>query len=174
MPVLTRSNDISGHARAEETGRVFDQLSDAARAVAVVRRTPEEDAPEPYGGDEARFELGKTAIGARISGDTLTALYGTTAAADIRDGAPLAVLQRAVKYAADNGLHFQTLDFVCPEAATFFHALAKRGYPVTVNGFVVPPREPLIEVDTTGRGLPPTGPDDPIWGVVARPRPWAA
>src|SRR5690606_7295946 len=108
--------------------------------------------------------------GCVIREDTMITLYGGTEPSSRGRGFALAVLERAVQYAADNGLHFQTRDFVVPDRVSVYRALARRGYPVKVN-FPAAPLEGLIEIDTRGTGAETTHPSDPVWQWIASAAP---
>lgn len=152
---------------------IFDDLAEMAKAVTVTRNA-RPDAPPPYHGDEVIFDLGgKSVLGCVIRDDRMITLHGSTEPSHRGQGYALAVLQRAVKYAADNDLQFQTRDFVVPERVHVYKALAKRGYPVKVN-FPAAPLEGLIEIDTRGIGLRTTDDlDGPEWTWAGRGAEWS-
>lgn len=122
--------------------------------------------PPPYHGDAVTFSLGgKSVLGAVIRDDKMVTLHASTEPDSRGQGFALAVLERAVQYAADNDLHFQTRDFVVPDRASVYRALARRGYPVKVN-FPAASLEGMIEIDTRGSGMETTHPDAPVWQWV--------
>ena len=113
-------------------------ISLAAREVRVT--------DEPYRDHEGRdvravnFHVGDSlTMGTVRNKDKLVLLYiganegdGRTKYQNMRQGHGFAVMQRAIKYAADNGLRFFVNQFVPDQVQPLFHKLQREGYDVRV------------------------------------------
>lgn len=154
-PALTdRAASFSAH---NPYRAVFDNLPDEAREVVVTRRSLE--GINPYGGDEVVFELpGRANLGATATRDgTLEGLYVHVDPQHRRKGYAELMFRVAIKYAADNGLAYQSprwRGFHAEEVRLLYEKLSRMGYPVIENSSQAGnPCDgiPAVEVDTLGK-----------------------
>lgn len=118
--------------------RAVQDISSAAREVRIT--------DEPYEDYEGRavravnFHVGKSfSMGTVRNHDKLVLLYlgandgdGRTAYQNTRQGLGYAVMQRAIKYAADNGLRFFVNQFVPDQVQPLLRKLERHGYDVRI------------------------------------------
>lgn len=133
-------------AKNYETRELVDlhavhDISPAAREVRIT--------DEPYRDHEGRdvravnFHVGESfSMGTVRNHDKLVLLYiganegdGRTKYQNMRQGYGFAVMQRAIKYAADNGLRFFVNQFVPDQVQPLFQKLAREGYDVRIPAY---------------------------------------
>ncbi|MCW5684262.1 MAG: hypothetical protein KIT85_07680 [Pseudolabrys sp.] len=143
----------------EPRNPIHDELSDLAKAVTITRTPRAADLPPPYDGDDVIFDLdGKSVLGAIVRDGTLTAIHGHTEPGHRGNGYATAVVQRAMRYAAENGLRCRTRDAINPHWVSVGRSLARKGFPIKLN-FPAPLMGSQMEMDPTGSGQETTHPD---------------
>jgi GNAT superfamily N-acetyltransferase len=131
---------------------VIDDLSETARSVAIAER-PYHDHANAAPAMEVTFELpGGFNMGTKILDGALILLHiGSMQHDQQGKGYGTAVLQRAVKYAADRDLRFFANEYLPPDVHRLVNAMTRKGYVARIDPWSnwAVDREPSVEFGTT-------------------------
>lgn len=131
---------------------VIDDLSETAQSVVIAER-PYYDHACDCPATEVTFALpGGFAMGAKVLDGALIMLHiGSIQHDQQGKGYGTAVLQRAVKYAADRDLRFFSNEYLPPNVHRLVKAMTRKGYVARVDPWSnwAVEREPSVEFGTT-------------------------
>jgi hypothetical protein len=130
---LQNTHSTIARAGAVTPRRVIDDLSDLARSVTISER-PYYDHFNQRDSTEVIFALpGGFTLGARRDDGHLVLLHiGSTDYQQQQKGNGVAILQRAIKYAADNDLRFFANECLPSNVEPLVRAMQRRGYVVHI------------------------------------------